>query len=96
VKHAVLHGIWVPTQHLLESGGKPRKVDRAGRLQGLPDANRLMVSSPAFKYTNPDIGPCLCCLHYFETFYRGVFFFVYVLRMAKSVHTKLNSVALVR
>jgi hypothetical protein len=42
VKHAVQHGIWVPTQHLLWDQGKHGKFDRVGWSKDFPDADKLV------------------------------------------------------
>jgi hypothetical protein len=43
----------------------PRKttenLDRVGWSQDLPDANRLLTSSPALKYASPNVRSYLCC-----------------------------------
>jgi hypothetical protein len=53
-KHAVESEFWAQSQHLVEDPGRPRKsLLRVGQPQDLPDAYRLVSSSPDFKYTNP-------------------------------------------
>jgi hypothetical protein len=43
-------------------------LDRVGRSQDLPDANRILASSPAFTYRNPNVSSYLCCCFILETF----------------------------
>jgi hypothetical protein len=61
MKHAVQRGILgTNTAFALGSRQTTENLDRVGRSQDLPDANRLLANSPAFKYANPNVSPYLC------------------------------------
>jgi hypothetical protein len=57
----------------LASRKTTENLDRIGRSQDLLDAEWLLASSPAFKYVNPNISPCICAVALFE---KNVFVFV--------------------
>jgi hypothetical protein len=51
--YAVQSGIWVPHSLLGIGENHEKKICWSWRLQDVPDANWLLISSPTFNYLNP-------------------------------------------